>query len=82
MRATSLIEKSAPVLDSQSDTGDSIQAWASNVATVTAQLRDNDGAVASLIDNGGQTAAEAQQLIDVLEKGITTLRNPIADTDG
>ncbi|WP_164478575.1 MCE family protein [Mycolicibacterium stellerae] len=61
---TTLIDQSAPVLDSQSDTADSIHAWAAHLKTVTQQLRDNDGAVAGLIDNGGQAAAETQRLLD------------------
>ena len=37
---TTLIDQSAPVLDTQTDTSDSIQAWASHLATITGQLRD------------------------------------------
>lgn len=64
---TALIDQSAPVLNSQTDTADSIQAWASHLATITGQLRDNDAAFASLIDNGGPTAEEARQLVERLQ---------------
>lgn len=61
---TALIDQSAPVLDSQTDTADSIQAWAAHLKTVTGELRDNDAAVAGVIDNGAQVADDARQLLD------------------
>jgi phospholipid/cholesterol/gamma-HCH transport system substrate-binding protein len=61
---TTLIDQSGPVLDSQTDTSDSIQAWASHLATVSSELRDNDSAVAGLIDNGGAAADEGRQLVE------------------
>lgn len=64
---TTLIDQSGPVLDSQTDTADSIQAWASHLATITGQLRDNDAAAAGLIENGAQTAAEARRLVERLQ---------------
>ena len=39
-----LIDQSKPVLDTQTDTSDSIQAWAANLATVTGQLQSQDAA--------------------------------------
>ena len=64
---TTLIDQSAPVLDSQSETADSIQAWAAHLATITGQLRDNDAPLAGVIDNGGSAADEARQLVDRLQ---------------
>jgi phospholipid/cholesterol/gamma-HCH transport system substrate-binding protein len=64
---TTLIDQSAPVLDTQTDTADSIQAWASHLATITGQLRDNDAAFAGVIDNGGSAAEEARQLVERLQ---------------
>jgi phospholipid/cholesterol/gamma-HCH transport system substrate-binding protein len=64
---TTLIDQSAPVLDSQTATADSIQAWASHLATITEQLRDNDSAVAGVIDNGGSAADEARQLVERIQ---------------
>ena len=61
---TTLVDQSGPVLDSQADTADSIQAWAANLKTITGELRANDGAVAGVIDTGGPAAADAQQLLD------------------
>ena len=50
---TTLIDKVQPVLDSQTNTSDAIQAWASQLATVTAELQTHDEAVAGVIDKGG-----------------------------
>ncbi|HYR16899.1 MAG TPA: MlaD family protein [Mycobacterium sp.] len=64
---TALIDQSAPVLDTQAETADSIQAWASHLATITGELRDNDAAFAGVIDNGGPAAGEARQLVERLQ---------------
>src|SRR6185312_10660426 len=61
-----LIDQSKPVLDSQSQSSDAIQAWAAHLATITSQLRDNDSSVAGLLQNAGPAAAEARQLFDRL----------------
>ena len=61
-----LIDESKPVLDSQTDSSDAIQAWAAHLATITSQLRNNDSSVAGLLQKGGPVAAEARQLFDRL----------------
>lgn len=63
---TTLIDHVGPVLDSQTDTSESIRAWASQLATVTAELRDHDDAVANVIDVGGPAAAQGRQLVERL----------------
>lgn len=70
---TTLIDQSAPVLDSQTETADSIQAWASHLATITGQLRDNDAAFAGVIDNGGPASDEARQLVDRLQPTLPVI---------
>ena len=70
---TTLIDQSAPVLDSQTETADSIQAWAAHLATITGQLRDNDAAFAGVIDNGGPAADEARQLVDRLQPSLPVI---------
>ncbi len=70
---TTLIDKADPVLDSQSNTSDAIAAWASQVATVTAELRDHDDAVAGVIDDGGPAAAQARQLVERLQPTLPIL---------
>ena len=59
-----LIEQAQPVLDSQARTSEAIQAWASQVATVTTQLQEQDQTVARVIDDGGATADSVRQLVD------------------
>ncbi|MGD1257937.1 MCE family protein [Mycobacterium seoulense] len=61
-----LIDQSKPVLDSQTQSSDAIQAWAAHLATITSQLRNNDSSVAGLIQKGGPAADEARQLFDRL----------------
>jgi phospholipid/cholesterol/gamma-HCH transport system substrate-binding protein len=55
---TTLIDQSKPVLDSQAETAGSIQAWASNLASITGQLQSQDTAVAGILDKGPGAADE------------------------
>jgi phospholipid/cholesterol/gamma-HCH transport system substrate-binding protein len=70
---TTLIDQAKPVLDTQTDTAGSIDAWASQVADITTQLKTQDHAVAGLIDNAGPAAAQAQQLVDRLNPTLPTI---------
>ena len=70
---TTLIDQAQPVLDSQTNTSDAIQAWASHVATVTAELQTHDEAVAGLIDKGGPAAAEVRRLVERLQPTLPIL---------
>lgn len=67
------IDQAAPLLDSQSDTADSIGQWAANLASVTAQLRTADHNVASILDNGAHAADQTRQLIDRLNPTVPVL---------
>jgi phospholipid/cholesterol/gamma-HCH transport system substrate-binding protein len=62
-----VIDQSKPLLDSQIETADSIQAWAGNLATVTKQLQTNDASVQGILQNGPQAAAETTALLDRLQ---------------
>ena len=68
-----LIDQSQPVLDSQTDTSDAIQAWASHLATVATELQNHDADVAGLLDKGGPAAGEARQLIERLQPTLPIL---------
>jgi phospholipid/cholesterol/gamma-HCH transport system substrate-binding protein len=70
---TTLIDQSQPILDTQSETSDSLKAWAANLATVTRQLQANDTAVAGFLDQGGAAADEARQLVDRLQPTLPVL---------
>jgi phospholipid/cholesterol/gamma-HCH transport system substrate-binding protein len=61
-----LIDESKPVLNSQTQSSDAVQAWAAHLATITSQLRNNDSSVAGLLQKAGPAAAEARQLFDRL----------------
>jgi phospholipid/cholesterol/gamma-HCH transport system substrate-binding protein len=62
-----LIDNSAPVLDSQSDTAGAIDRWAANLAVMTNGLRQNDRSLAGFLQNGPQAADEIRQLFDRLQ---------------
>ena len=64
---TTLIDQSKPVLDSQTDTAGSIQAWAANLASITGQLQSQDPAVAGILQNGPGAADEVRALFDRLQ---------------
>jgi len=64
---TALIDQSKPVLDTQTDTSDSIHAWAAHVAGISRQLKDSDAAVRGILQQGGMAADASRQLIDRLQ---------------
>lgn len=68
-----LIDQLQPVLDSQTDTSGAIQAWASQLATVTTELQTHDHAVAGVIEAGGPALGEARQLVERLQPALPTL---------
>ena len=70
---TTLIDGSGPILDSQARTSGSIAAWAANVASLTGQLRDQDAAVAGVLDKGADATAQVQQLLDRVKPGLPLL---------
>jgi phospholipid/cholesterol/gamma-HCH transport system substrate-binding protein len=70
---TTLIDQSQPVLDSQADTADAINAWAAHLATITHQFENHDTAVAGLLQTGPHAADEARQLFDRLRPTVPVL---------
>jgi phospholipid/cholesterol/gamma-HCH transport system substrate-binding protein len=64
---TTLIDQSKPILDTQTDTSGSIQAWASNLATITGELQSQDTAVAGILEKGPGAADEVRALFDRLQ---------------
>ena len=64
---TTLIDQSKPLLDSQIDSSDALQAWASHLAVVTKQLQTNDASVAGIVQNGPAAAEQSRQLLDRLQ---------------
>jgi phospholipid/cholesterol/gamma-HCH transport system substrate-binding protein len=68
---TTIVDQSAPVLDSQSDTSDSIQVWAANLASLTNQLKRQDGAVTGLLERGPASADETRRLFERLQPTLS-----------
>ncbi|WP_431233036.1 MCE family protein [Mycolicibacterium psychrotolerans] len=70
-----LIDNSKPVLDSQVQTSAAIQAWASHLATVTADLQRADKSVAGFIDQQGIIVAsqEARRLMERLKPTLPVI---------
>lgn len=61
-----LTDNVAPILETQSDSADSIDAWAANLAEVTTQLKTNDQAVQGVLQNTAPATEELRQLFDRL----------------
>lgn len=61
---TALVDGAQPLLDTQTDTSDSVQAWASHLATVTGQLQAQNDAFVGVLENGAPAVGELQQLLD------------------
>jgi phospholipid/cholesterol/gamma-HCH transport system substrate-binding protein len=76
-----LIDRSQPVLDSQTASADSISAWAANLATVTGELKTRDTEVSSLLDNGPAAADETRALLDRLKPTLPILLANLVSLD-
>lgn len=68
-----LIDQSKPVLDSQTDSRDAVQAWAAHLADITQGLKTNNPAVHRVLQRGGPAAAEVRQLLDRLDPTLPVL---------
>jgi phospholipid/cholesterol/gamma-HCH transport system substrate-binding protein len=64
---TTLIDQAKPVLDTQTDTSDSVSAWASHLASISGQLKSQDQALAGVINKGSPAADEVRALFDRLQ---------------
>lgn len=68
-----LIDDVGPVIASQTQTSQAITAWASQVATVTRQLADQDAAVSGILENGGPALDDTRQLVERLQPTLPIL---------
>jgi phospholipid/cholesterol/gamma-HCH transport system substrate-binding protein len=73
-----LIDQAQPVLNSQTNTSDAIDAWASHTATVTGELQKHDQAVAGIITKGGPAADEVRQLVERVQPTLPILMANLA----
>jgi phospholipid/cholesterol/gamma-HCH transport system substrate-binding protein len=68
-----LIDGSKSVLNSQTDTADSVSAWASHLAAITTSLQRNDPAFRGVIQNAGPAAEEVRGLFERVKPTLPTL---------
>jgi phospholipid/cholesterol/gamma-HCH transport system substrate-binding protein len=79
---TNVVDNVAPILDTQTDTSDSVQAWASHLANVTEQMRANDPAVQGVLQNAAPAADEVRALFDRIKPTLPiVLANLVAIGD-
>lgn len=68
-----VVDNVAPVLDTQTDTADSVQTWAAHLAAATASLKDNDGALRGTLQNAPAAAEQIRALFDRLKPSLPVL---------
>jgi phospholipid/cholesterol/gamma-HCH transport system substrate-binding protein len=68
-----LIDQAQPVLDSQADTSDAIQAWAAHLAVITGGLQTHDSELRDFLHNGAAAANEARKLVETLQPTLPVL---------
>ncbi|MEE6140127.1 MlaD family protein [Mycobacterium sp. 050128] len=70
---TNLIDQAKPVLDTQSETSGSIQAWAAHLAAISSQVNQKDAAVRGILQNGPGVVDEGRQLFERLQPTLPIL---------
>ncbi len=70
---TTLIDQSAPVLNTQADTSGAIAAWAAHLNTITAQLEEHDRAMTTVVQEGGPAFDEARGLLERVQPTLPVL---------
>ncbi|HMS75529.1 MCE family protein [Gordonia sp. (in: high G+C Gram-positive bacteria)] len=68
-----LVEQLGPFLKPHAESADEITAWASQLSSATAELRDKDDAVRRIIANSPRTAQTAQQLLEKISPTVPIL---------
>lgn len=69
----SIIEKSPPILESQVDSADKIDAWAAHMSNVTQQLASTNDPLRGVLTNGPTAVDEGRQLIEKLQPTLPVL---------
>jgi phospholipid/cholesterol/gamma-HCH transport system substrate-binding protein len=73
-----VVDNLGPVLDTQTDTSDAVQAWAAHLATVTGQLRHHDTDLRGTITNGSAGAEAVRSLIERLQPAVPIIAANLA----
>jgi phospholipid/cholesterol/gamma-HCH transport system substrate-binding protein len=79
-----LIDESKPILDSQIDTSNSIQAWAAHLASITKQLasvEQNQSALSGALQKAGATIDAARGVTDRLQPSLPDLMSNLDKLD-
>jgi phospholipid/cholesterol/gamma-HCH transport system substrate-binding protein len=72
-RTRTLIEDTAPLLDSQADTTDAIRTWARSLAGISQVLVTDDSQVRTLLENGPGALDEASRLLNQVKPTLPVL---------
>lgn len=72
-RTRTLIDDSAPLLDSQSESADSLRNWTRSLAAVTDQVVENDPELRTIFDTGPGAADETSRLLDQIKPTLPVL---------
>lgn len=71
-----IIENSAPILDSQVNSGDSIEQWSHNLNILTAQIARNDPGLRSILSKAAPTADQVTEVFSGVRESLPqTLAN-------
>jgi phospholipid/cholesterol/gamma-HCH transport system substrate-binding protein len=70
---TTVIDQSGPLMDSQSQTADSVRGWAAHLATISGQFQAQNPAVAGILTNAPPAIDEAQKLVERLQPTLPIL---------
>src|SRR5271154_1988776 len=65
-----IIENSAPIVDSQVDSGDSIERWSHNLNVLTAQVAQNDQHVRSILSKAAPTADQVNEVFNDVRESL------------
>jgi phospholipid/cholesterol/gamma-HCH transport system substrate-binding protein len=68
-----VINGAAPVLDTQVDTSDDIQAWAAHLANIGGQLQSHDSALTGVLQTAGPAADQARALLERVRPTLPVL---------
>ncbi|CAJ1510020.1 MCE family protein [[Mycobacterium] burgundiense] len=70
---TNLVDNAAPILDTQTETSDSVRAWAAHTAEITGQLQARNDDLAGVLINGPAALEEGRALLDRLRPTLPIL---------
>jgi phospholipid/cholesterol/gamma-HCH transport system substrate-binding protein len=70
---TNVVDNAGPLLDTQTETADSVQAWAAHLATVTKQLQNHDADLRGILRTGAPAADQLRELFTRLQPTLPVL---------